>query len=145
MSPELVFALLIGAAFLAGYVDAIAGGGGMIAIPALLLAGLDPLAAIGTNKAQALFGTASASLAYARKGHVDVKLLLPAMGIAAGGAVVGGLAAQVIPTEILARLLPFLLIAVAIYFALKPGISDIDGARRLSPALFALVLVPGGG
>ncbi|MEQ8738766.1 MAG: TSUP family transporter, partial [Hoeflea sp.] len=62
--------LLIAAAFLAGFVDSIAGGGGLIAVPALLLAGFTPVEALGTNKLQGLFGSASATFAYARKGHV---------------------------------------------------------------------------
>jgi uncharacterized membrane protein YfcA len=60
-------ALLALAAFLAGFIDSIAGGGGLIAVPALLLAGLSPVEALGTNKLQGLFGSGSATIAYASK------------------------------------------------------------------------------
>ncbi len=142
MSPDLVFLLLVAAAFLAGFIDAIAGGGGMVTLPALLLGGVDPLTALGTNKLQSLFGSGSATLAYARKGHVNVSTLLPAGLLSAGGSVAGALLAASLPLDFLRTLLPFLLIAIAVYFALKPGLSDVDRERRLSPRGFALVIVP---
>jgi hypothetical protein len=57
-----IAALLIAAAFLAGFVDAIAGGGGLITLPALLLAGATPVQALSTNKLQAVFGAATAAI-----------------------------------------------------------------------------------
>jgi uncharacterized membrane protein YfcA len=103
------FALLVLAAFVAGFVDSIAGGGGLITIPTLLLSGLDPLTALGTNKLQALFGSGSASISYAAKGHVDLRALAPTALLSFAGALVGGLAAMVLPTDVLETLLPFLL------------------------------------
>lgn len=134
--------LLIAAAFLAGFVDSIAGGGGLIAVPALLLAGFTPVEALGTNKLQGLFGSASATFAYARKGHVDLQTQLPWAALSATGAALGALLATVIPGELFRAFLPFLLIAIALYFAFKPNMNDIDRARRLSPFLFGLIIVP---
>jgi uncharacterized protein len=134
--------LLIAAAFLAGFVDSIAGGGGLIAVPALLLAGFTPVEALGTNKLQGLFGSASATVAYARKGHVDLTAQLPWAALSAAGAALGALLATVIPGELFRSFLPFLLIAIALYFAFKPNMDDIDRARRLSPFLFGMVIVP---
>jgi uncharacterized membrane protein YfcA len=136
------FVLLVLAAFAAGFVDAIAGGGGLITIPALLIGGVDPLAALGTNKLQSLFGSGSASISYAAKGHVDLKKLAPTALLSFAGAVLGAMGAMVLPTEVLETLLPFLLIAIALYFALKPGLSDQDAERRISPVVFACFLVP---
>lgn len=136
------FALLVFAAFIAGFVDSIAGGGGLITIPTLLLSGVDPLTALGTNKLQGLFGSGSASISYAAKGHVDLKRLAPTALLSFAGAVVGGLAALVLPTDVLETLLPYLLIAIALYFAFKPGLSDRDAERRVSPAFFAGLIVP---
>ncbi|WP_422370939.1 TSUP family transporter [Hoeflea sp.] len=134
--------LLVAAAFLAGFVDSIAGGGGLIAVPALLLAGFTPVEALGTNKLQGLFGSASATVAYARKGHVDLQAQLPWAALSATGAALGALLATVIPGDIFRAFLPFLLIAIAFYFAFKPNMDDIDRARRLSPFLFGLIIVP---
>lgn len=64
---------LIACAFVAGFVDSIAGGGGMITIPALLFAGIPPLQALGTNKFQSCFGSFGASLHFYKRGHIDLK------------------------------------------------------------------------
>jgi uncharacterized membrane protein YfcA len=63
--------LLAGAAFLAGLVDAIGGGGGLISLPALLAAGLPPASAIATNKGQAIFGAVSSFTSFWRRGGID--------------------------------------------------------------------------
>ena len=68
-------ALLVAAAFLAGFVDSIAGGGGLITLPALLVAGIPPVEAVATNKLQSTFGTAMSSYRYWKAGLVDTKEL----------------------------------------------------------------------
>ena len=65
------YPLLFFAAFAAGFVDAIAGGGGLITVPVLLSAGLSPQAALATNKLQGTFGSGSATLHFARAGLID--------------------------------------------------------------------------
>lgn len=134
--------LLIFAAFLAGFVDAIAGGGGLIAIPAMLIAGIPPLESIATNKLQAQFGSASATIAYARRGHVDLKKQLPMALMALVGGAIGAALASVVPGEWLAAAIPFLLIAIAIFFAFKPNLNDVDSHRRVTPLVFGLTVVP---
>jgi uncharacterized membrane protein YfcA len=140
-APDIV-ALLVAAAFLAGFVDSIAGGGGLITIPALLLAGAPPVHALGTNKLQGMFGAASATWSYARHGHVDLRTqLLPAL-LAFAGAFLGALTATVLPGDIFAAVLPVLLVAIAVYFLVRPGLDDIDRARRMTPFLFGVAIVP---
>ena len=68
-----VIAMLFGVATVAGFIDAIAGGGGLLTIPALLSTGLPPAVALGTNKLQACGGSFSASLYFVRKKAVDLK------------------------------------------------------------------------
>jgi uncharacterized membrane protein YfcA len=137
-----ILILLALAAFLAGFIDAIAGGGGLIAVPALLLAGFSPVEALGTNKLQGLFGSASATIHYAGKGHVDVRRQLPWAVLSFAGAVAGALCATIIPGELLSLALPFVLISIALYFALKPKMDDVDRAERMTPVLFGLTVVP---
>ncbi|MBU2359194.1 MAG: TSUP family transporter, partial [Alphaproteobacteria bacterium] len=78
------------AAFIAGMVDSIAGGGGLISLPVLVLAGAPPVTAIATNKVQGVFGAGMAAISYARGGHVDprrqVKPALLALGAGMAGA-----------------------------------------------------------
>ncbi len=141
--PSLEIILMLGAAaFAAGFVDSIAGGGGLITVPALLLAGLPPVDTLGTNKLQGLFGSGSATLAYASRGQVDPRRQLPSAALAFLGSAVGALAATVVPANILQAALPVVLIAIALYFALKPNMGDVDRTERLSPFLFGLVVVP---
>ncbi len=136
----LLFLVLV--AFIAGFIDSIAGGGGLITIPAMLLAGIPPLETLGTNKLQGLFGSGSATLAYARHGHVDLgeQWPLAAMTILGGG--LGAILATVVPAEVLSGMLPFLLVAIALYFGFKPNLSDIDKHRRMAPLAFGLTVVP---
>ena len=134
--------LLFLAALLAGFIDAIAGGGGMLTVPAMLLAGIPPLQALGTNKLQSLFGSASASWSYARHGHVDLRAQLPMALAAAAGAVVGALLASRVPAQWLQLGLPFLLVGIALYFALKPDIGAVERLERVSPFVFGLTFVP---
>lgn len=137
-----ILILLAVAAFLAGFIDAIAGGGGLITVPTLMLAGLSPVEALATNKLQGLFGTGSATMSYAASGHVDLKAQWPWAVLAFLGAVAGALAATVVPGDILRTALPILLVAIALFFAFKPNLDDVDRTRRISPFLFGLIVVP---
>lgn len=137
-----ILLFLFAAAFLAGFIDSIAGGGGMITIPAMLIAGIPPLETLGTNKLQSLFGSGSASIAYARHGHVNLREQLPMALMSAAGAVLGALLATVVPADVLEAVLPFLLIGIALYFGFKPNIGDLDKHRRLSVFLFTITFVP---
>ncbi len=137
-----VHLILIAAAFAAGFIDSIAGGGGLVTVPALLLAGMSPIESLGTNKLQSLFGSASATVAYAQKGHVDLKKQLPSALMATLGAVGGAMLAGFLPGDVLRAFLPLLLIAIALYFAVKPNMGDVDRAQRLTPFIFGLCIVP---
>ena len=143
--PEItlyLLALLFLAAFLAGFVDSIAGGGGLITVPAMLLAGFPPVETLATNKLQSLFGSGSATLAYARGGHVDLKSQLPMATMSALGSALGAAIATFVPGDVLRALMPILLILIAVYFLLKPSLGDIDRHHRITPFLFGLTLVP---
>jgi uncharacterized membrane protein YfcA len=138
-SPEtlLLFALV---GLFAGAVDAIAGGGGLITVPALLLGGLDPVSAVATNKLQGTLGTAMSTWRFAKAGMIDFRSP-GAWGFAAAafvGAVIGAALVAFAPVEAMRTLLPFLLVGVALYFAFGPAMSDLDATSRMSPVGFAL-------
>jgi uncharacterized membrane protein YfcA len=141
LAPHLLF-LLAAAGFLAGFVDSIAGGGGLITVPAMLIAGIPPLQTLGTNKVQAVFGSASATVAYARKGHVKLREQLPMALMAVAGGALGAALATIVPGDVLRAIMPVLLVAIALYFALKPNLNDVDKHRRMSPFVFGATLVP---
>lgn len=125
------FSFLIVVAFLAGSIDALAGGGGLLTIPALLTAGVPPVAALATNKLQSCIGTGSAVLAFMRAGRVDLRAFaLPALS-AFLGSMLGATAVQHIDPSFLAAFVPLLLIAMGVYYLLSPNMSDSDRHARL--------------
>lgn len=134
--------MLIGAAFVAGFVDSIAGGGGLITLPVLLLAGATPLQALSTNKVQGVFGAATAALSYAASGHVVLRAQLGAAVLAFVAGLAGALLVTVLPTASLRMALPVVLIGIAGFFALKKGLDDTDRQQRIAPATFTAFVVP---
>lgn len=104
-----------------GAVDAVAGGGGLIVLPAILATGLPPHLALGTNKLAGTFGTLSASVAYVRRG-----LFRPARWRAVAlatlaGSLAGTLAVSQVPADALRRVVPVLILASALYVLFDPG------------------------
>lgn len=140
MLDPLILLALAAVGLLAGFVDAIAGGGGMIALPALLSAGLPPVAALATNKFQSVFGTGIAALTYWRRGFVSLKALIPAIALTFAGSLVGATVVKQIDISLLDVAVPVALIAIALYFLFAPNLSDADKAARLPFGLFVPVM-----
>ena len=110
-----IFILLFFGGFCAGFVDSIAGGGGLVSLPVLLSVGLPPQLALGTNKLQGSFGTFSASYNYIRKGKADLKSSAAGMVFTFIGAVSGAWAIQCLDPAFIRHLIPILLMTVFIY------------------------------
>jgi hypothetical protein len=127
-----VIAALTATAVLTGFIDAIAGGGGLIMMPALLSAGVPPINALATNKLQSMFGTAVACSNYARKGLVDWRANLLTVLMVFAGATVGVIVVQAIETRALSLIIPLLLMSVAVYVLVSPRMSDEDAHQRIS-------------
>lgn len=138
-SPETI-AFLMAAALMAGCIDAMAGGGGLIALPALLAAGIPPVPAVATNKLQSSLGTFGACVAYARAGHMDLKAYRWPIFAAFAGSVGGAWLVQRVDPSILAGLMPALLIALAAYFTFSPKMSEIDRHQRIGMVLLSLLI-----
>jgi uncharacterized protein len=140
MLDPIVLVALGGAGLLAGFVDAIAGGGGLIALPALLAAGVPPVAALGTNKVQSVIGTGIAAITYWRKGFVSLRAIAIAIAFAFAAALVGAFSVKQIDTSLLQIAVPVALIPIALYFLLAPRLTDEDRHARLRFALFVPVM-----
>ncbi|MBU2967636.1 TSUP family transporter [Amphritea sp. 2_MG-2023] len=123
----------------AGVIDAIAGGGGMITLPVLLISGMSPVEALATNKLQGSFGTFAASLYFVRKKLVDLTQMKLMIICTFAGAVTGTVIVQQLDTSLLASVMPLLLVLIALYFMLSKQIGDTEKARKISDALFAFV------
>lgn len=137
-----VVAALVGVATVAGCIDAIAGGGGLLTLPSLLLAGLDPVAALATNKVQGTAGSVSATVHFARQGLIDWRLgrwIMLASGVAA---VFGALSVSLLPKDFLDFAVPVILVAIAAYFALARRLGDADRKARWPAPLVLATVVP---
>ena len=138
----LAFLFLIGV--LAGFLDTLVGGGGLLAVPALLLSGIPPIYVLGTNKFQGSMGTGIATFLLFRKKKLDwqsVKNLMIASFI---GSVIGGIIVQFVDTEILSFVIPIVLVIIAIYFIVSPKPRVINSSSN-SDKRFESYAVPGVG
>lgn len=135
-----VLLALAGVGVLAGFVDAVAGGGGLIALPALLSVGLSPISALATNKLQGAIGTGVAAFTYWREGLVKLRDLGWAILATFIGAYLGAVAVKAIDTSALSALVPIALIAIALYFIFAPKLTDADKLARLNIVVFAPLL-----
>lgn len=135
-------AVLGAVAMLAGFFDAIAGGGGLITLPALFLSGIDPVAAIATNKLQAASATVSATAAFARKGLIEWRSGWPIalMALLGGGA--GALSVSLLPRAALEACVPVLLILVAVYFLFSPKLGNEETRAKVSALTFSALIAP---
>lgn len=137
-----LLALLFLASCVAGFLDTLAGGGGLIVLPALVLSGIPPLSALGTNKLQGTVGTATATFLMLRNRKVrwnEVKFLMLTAFI---GATLGTAAVQFIDTEILSFVIPSVLLLIALYFLLVPLPSQVGRRPRLSNEKYKRIVVP---
>jgi len=123
----------------AGFVDSIAGGGGLIALPVLLSVGLPPQLALGTNKLQGSFGTLSATINFIRKGKASLKENLSGIGYTFVGAMAGAWAIQQIEAGFIRHLIPFMLMFVFIYTLMAKNLGTVQGRPRIGRNLFFMV------
>lgn len=131
--------LLFGVGLGAGFVDAIAGGGGLITLPVLLSLGGDPQHALGTNKLQATFGSASAAWHYSQAGAVELRDCWRGGLFTFIGAIIGTLGVRQIGPNTLKVIIPLLLIAVAVYSLRNPRLGEVAGKPRLERHRFDLI------
>jgi len=131
-----VYVLLTAVAFVAGFIDAIAGGGGLLTLPAMLSAGLPPIAALATNKLQSSFSSGVATLNFSARGMIDWRRYAPQVVLILLLSALGAHVVQSIRTGLLDLIVPVLLVAVAGYVLLSPRMSDEDAHHRLSARLY---------
>ncbi len=139
INPEILL-LLIAIAGIAGFFDAIAGGGGLLILPVLLWAGLTPAQALATNKLQAVFGSFSATVRFIRQGTIDLRSMIRAIIFAFIGSAFGTICIQLIDSAALGKLIPILLISFALYFLFSPRVGDEDAKPRISLDLFSFTV-----
>ncbi|RDI37574.1 TSUP family transporter [Aquicella lusitana] len=131
ISNHYLLCLLFTVGLVAGMVDAIVGGGGLITLPALSGVGLPPSIAIGTNKLQAFFGTFSATLSFYRKNMYSIRTINKGIIPILVGALIGAIVSQSLSVAVLSKIMPFLLLFILTYVILVPKF----GSENLTPKM----------
>lgn len=122
-----------------GFVDSIAGGGGIITVPVLLASGMPPHIALATNKLQSSFGSFTASFNYIHKGLVHLKDVLRGIFFTFIGASLGTISILYIDATFLNKLIPIMLIAIFLYTLFTPKLGENDRNKKMSENLFYLI------
>lgn len=129
-------------AMIAGWVDSIAGGGGLLTVPSMLLVGMPPAMALATNKLQSSAGTLTAAIYFIKKGAVNLKEIKWLVLATFIGSMAGSWLVLQIDAGVLLAYLPILLILVGLYFLFSPNIGDEERKRKLSLTAFAIAICP---
>jgi uncharacterized membrane protein YfcA len=131
-----VITTLFGTGLVAGFVDSIAGGGGLITLPVLLSLGIPPKHALGTNKLQSSFGSGSATWRYSRGNWLDFRNIKNGVLFTFSGAVLGTLLVQMISSEFLRLSIPVLLVAIALYLLFSPKLGAKETKQKMNSNFF---------
>ena len=135
----LTFLFFVG--MVAGFLDTLVGGGGLLAVPALLLSGIPPIYVLGTNKFQGSMGTGIATLLLFRKKKLNWSAIKYLMLVSFIGSVIGGVIVQFIDTKALSFAIPIVLVFISIYFIISPK-PKTTSKDRVSSKSFDKYAVP---
>ncbi|WP_024955356.1 TSUP family transporter [Sulfurospirillum arcachonense] len=131
--------IFLGAGFLSGFVDSIAGGGGIISVPVLLASGMPPHIALATNKLQSSFGSFTASANYIKKGLVSIKDVYMGIIFTFIGACLGTYSILLLNADLLSKIIPIMLVLIFLYTFFTPKIGKEDRHHILKPNLFYFI------
>jgi len=136
VSPWIIALITFITGLVAGVLNTIAGGGGLITVPVLLAVGLPPQLALGTNKFQASVGSFTSTEYFVRKGVVRLREIKWGLLLTAIGAVAGSWTVQQIHSDLLADVIPFLLLCIAVYSIFSPALGVRDVHPKISEKRF---------
>lgn len=126
-------------ALIAGFLDTLVGGGGLLSIPALMISGVPPIATLGTNKLQASFGIGTATIFLFKKkkfSFAEIKFLLIYSFI---GSAVGAFFIQFVDTDILSFIIPIVLSIIIVYFVIYP---EVKQQNKPSNRVYQKIILP---
>lgn len=130
--------------FLAGFIDAIAGGGGLISLPAYFSIGIPPHIALGTNKFSSFSGTVFSTARYFKAKMMDLPIALTSASLALLGSWLGARTALRVSADFLNYLLIILIPLIAIFTLLKKNLGYEDSAEEIKKGLrFVLAALAG--
>jgi uncharacterized protein len=126
-----VLAFVLVAALAAGWIDAVVGGGGLLQLPALLLVpGLSPVQALGTNKLASICGTTTSAVTYYRRARPDLRTALPMAGVALVSSFAGASVAALLPAQAFKPVIVVALIAIAAFTVFRPALGEVTALRH---------------
>lgn len=135
-----VLLLIIVLGFIAAFIDAVVGGGGLISIPALLATGMSPATALGTNKLASSFGSFTSSMRFLRSRHVDFRMMMKLFPVSFVMSVLGALIAIRLPGEVLKPLVLIMLVVVLVYTLFKKDWGAIEKENILTPRKIVILI-----
>lgn len=124
--------LLLGAGFFSAFIDSAVGGGGLISLPAMMLAGLPPVFALGSNKAASIMGSFTSSLSFFRSGKIDFSVVRYLFPLSFLGSALGVYTVRLVPPDFLKPMVVVLLILVTAYSLLKKNWGEAAKRAPLS-------------
>jgi uncharacterized membrane protein YfcA len=125
ISLDMIF-FLVATGFIASFIDSVVGGGGLISLPALLLTGLPPTMALGTNKMASVMGSCTSTISFMRSGKINIGIIKYLFPLSFIGSALGVTAVQQIPSQFLKPLVIVMLVVVTIYTFSKKEWGDIS-------------------
>ena len=134
------YIILFIAAFIASVIDSIAGGGGLLTTPTMLLVGLNPLNTLATNKFQSCFGTFTSTYNYYKNDLLTEPKKRLYFGLSFVGSMIGTLLVSRISNDLLEKIIPILLISAALFFILNRGPSSVSTSSKFI-AIFNLIVL----
>ncbi|MFD0771286.1 TSUP family transporter [Bacillus sp. CGMCC 1.60114] len=137
LDPSILIILIV-FGFLASFIDSVVGGGGLIALPALLFTGLNPAGAVATNKLASTMGCVTSNIVFYRSGNLDLKSAFKLFPLTFIGSIVGAWTVHLMNPEILKPLMLLMLGAVAIYTIFKKDWGSISTHKKLSVRHFII-------
>ncbi len=144
-TPELslqILLFLFFTALLASFLDTLAGGGGLLTLPALIISGIPPLAVLGTNKFQSSMGTATATFMMFKNKKVRWEEVRSSMLFAFLGSAVGASLVQFINTDLLSFAIPVVLLTISLYFLISPQPNEKKSEVKISPQKYRNFVIP---
>lgn len=132
----ILYIFLISMGFLAGFIDAVAGGGGLISVPALAFTGMPIAFVLGTNKLQSSIGTGTAVYKYYRDGLINFKTVYRGLLMGFVGACLGAITANYVSNQFMRYIVPFLMLAVFIFNLFNKSLGVKEGKKRMDELVF---------
>ncbi|WDU47058.1 TSUP family transporter [Taylorella equigenitalis] len=135
--------LLFSVGLIAGFIDSIAGGGGLITIPVLMLSNVPLISMLAVNKIQGVAGSSTATLTMIKKRVIKFEDVWKPFLASFVGATIGAIAIQFFNEKALSIIIPIVLLGIGFYYLLTPSIGSVEAEPRLSESKFNYGVVPG--